>query len=173
MRYSLYHVSSDNSRGAGGLNAVTASAGLDDTDQTMAVSNVATLSTHSVNETRGQFTYSTLSALPTDPIGPAVTISGVATFGTLSGSPTGRRNQLYEIADNFSHQQGAHALRAGVDFLYNDCTITYPRSVRGSYSFSSLANFLSGTYNNSGFTQTFGNTRGFADQSECRLLCTG
>src|SRR5262249_45112290 len=34
-------------------------------------------------------------------------------------------------------------------------TITFPRSVRGSYSFSSLANFLAGTYNNSGFTQTF------------------
>ena len=158
VRYSLYDVRSDNSRGAGGLNAVTASAGLNDTDQTLAVSNVATLSTHTVNETRGQFTYSTLSALPTDPIGPTVSISGVATFGTLSGSPTGRRNKLYEIADNLSHQQGAHALRAGIDFLYNDCTITYPRSVRGSYNFSSLANFLAGTYNNSGFTQTFGNT---------------
>jgi hypothetical protein len=158
VRYSLYDVHSKNSRNAGALNAVTASAGLDDTDQTVAISNVATLSTHTVNETRGQFTYSSLSALPTDPIGPAVSISGVATFGTLSGSPTGRRNQLYEVADNFSHQEGAHALRAGIDFLYNDCTIVYPRSVRGSYSFSSLASFLAGTYNNAGFTQTFGNT---------------
>ena len=41
---------------------------------------------------------------------------------------------------------GAHALRAGVDFLYNDVTITYPRSNRGAYTFSSLANFLSGTW---------------------------
>jgi Carboxypeptidase regulatory-like domain/TonB dependent receptor len=158
VRYSLYDVHSNNSRGAGALNAVTASAGLDNTDQTVAVSNVATLSTHTVNETRGQFTYSTLNALPTDPIGPAVSISGVASFGTLSGSPTGRQNKLYELVDNLSHQEGAHALRAGVDFLYNDCTIMFPRSVRGAYSFSSLANFLSGTYNNSGFTQTFGNT---------------
>ena len=158
VRYSLYDVHSNNSRGAGALNAVTASAGLDNTDQTVAVSNVATLSAHTVNETRGQFTYSNLSALPTDPFGPAVSISGVATFGTLAGSPTGRRNKLYEVADNLSHQQGAHALRAGVDFLYNDCTITYPRSVRGAYSFSSLANFLAGTYNNAGFTQTFGNS---------------
>ena len=46
----------------------------------------------------------------------------------------------------------------GTDFLYNDDTITYPRSIRGSYSFSSLATFLSGTYNNSGFTQTFNNS---------------
>jgi hypothetical protein len=158
VRYSLYDVHSDNSRGAGALNAVTTSAGLDNTDQTVAVSNVATLSPRTVNETRGQFTYSSLRALPTDPIGPAVSIAGVASFGTLSGSPTGRLNSLYEIADSISHQEGAHAFRAGVDFLYNDSTIAFPRSIRGSYSFSSLANFLQGTYNNSGFTQTFGNS---------------
>ena len=35
--------------------------------------------------------------------------------------------------------------------------------MRGSYTFSSLANFLAGTYNNAGFTQTFGATRGVAD----------
>ena len=157
-RYSLYDVHSNNSRGAGSLSAVTASAGLDNTDQTIAVSNIATLSSRTVNETRGQFTYSNLHALPTDPIGPAVSISGVASFGTLSGSPTGRLNKLYEVVDSISHQTGAHALRAGVNFLYNDVTITFPRSIRGSYSFSSLANFLQGTYNNSGFTQTFGNT---------------
>jgi hypothetical protein len=79
----------------------------------------------------------------------------VASFGTLSGSPTARRNNLYEIADNLSYQLGVHAIRTGVDFLYNGDTITFPRSIRGSYSFSSLASFLAGTYNNSGFTQTF------------------
>jgi hypothetical protein len=156
LRYSLYHVTSTNSRGAGALNAASASAALDNTDQTIAASNVATLSSRTVNETRAQFTRSSLSAPPADPLGPAVSISGVASFGTLSGSPTARRNNLYEIADNFSHQAGAHALRAGADFLYNDTTILFPRSVHGSYAFSSLANFLSGVYNNSGFTQTFG-----------------
>jgi hypothetical protein len=158
VRYSLYDVQSTNSRGAGALNAVSASAGLDDTDQTIAVSNVTTLSAGVVNETRGQFTRSSLAALPTDPIGPAVSISGVASFGTLSGSPTARFNNLYEVADNLSRHSGAHALRVGADFLYNDTTIVYPRSNRGAYTFSSLANFLSGTYNNAGFTQTFGNS---------------
>lgn len=158
LRYSLYDVHSNASRGAGALNAVTASAGLDNTDQTVAIGNVATLSSRTVNETRGQFTRSSLAALPTDPIGPAVSISGVASFGTLSGSPTGRVNNLYEVADNLSYRAGAHALRVGTDFLYNDTTITFPRSIRGSYTFSSLANFLTGTYNNAGFTQTFGNS---------------
>ena len=140
-RYSLYHVTATNSRGAGGLSAPTASANLDDTDQTVAVSNIATLSPRLVNETRGQFTNSNLQAPPSDPIGPAVSISGVASFGTLSGSPTGRLNKLGEAADNLSYQAGAHAIRVGADFLYNDDVITFPRTYRGSYAFSSLATF--------------------------------
>ncbi len=157
-RYSQYHVTSDNSRGAGGLSAATASAGLDNIDRTIAVSNTASWSDRTLNETRAQVTYSDLKAPPSDPIGPAVSISGIASFGTLSGSPTQRTNTLYEIVDNVSHQAGAHALRGGVDLLYNDDTITYPRSIRGSYTFSSLATFLTGAYNNAGYTQTFGAT---------------
>jgi outer membrane receptor protein involved in Fe transport len=155
LRYSLYDVNSANSRGAGGLSAASASAGLHDTDQTITASNIATFSPRLVNESRAQFTRSNLSAPASDPTGPAVSIAGVASFGTLSVSPTARLNNLYELTDSISLQTGAHALRAGVDFLYNDDTITFPRSIRGSYSFSSLAAFLSGAYNNSGFTQTF------------------
>jgi hypothetical protein len=177
LRYSLYDVHSSNSRGAGGFSAASASAGLDNTDQTIAAGNILELSSRLVNETRAQFTRSNLSAPPSDPIGPAVTIQGVASFGTLSGSPTARRNNLFELADNLSWQHGAHAIRTGVDFLYNDDTITYPRSFRGSYAFSSLASFLTGTYNNQGFTQTFNNAvvsqtnpnAGFFAQDEWKL----
>jgi hypothetical protein len=154
-RYSLYDVHAVNSRGVGGLSAVSAAAGLSDLDQTVAVSNIYSISTSTVNETRAQFTHSNLLAPPNDALGPAVSIAGVASFGRLSGSPTGRLDRLFEFVDNVSHQKGAHALRTGVDFLYNDLTITFPQSIRGSYSFSSLANFLTGTY--STFTQTFGN----------------
>ncbi len=155
LRYSLYHVTSVNSRGAGGLSAPSASANLDDTDQTIAASNVLAISPRLVNESRAQFTNSNLAAPPSDPTGPAVNISGVASFGTLSGSPTARANRLYEAADNISWRHGSHAFRAGMDFIYNDDTITYPRANRGSYAFSSLANFESGAYNSLGFTQTF------------------
>lgn len=156
MRYSLYDVNSRNSRGAGALNAASASSGLDSRDQTVAASHVLTLSPRTVNELRGQFTLSDFAALPTDTVGPAVSIAGVASFGTLSGSPQGRLNKLYEVTDNLAHQAGGHALRAGINLLYNDTRITFPRSYRGSYAFSSLANFLNGVYNNAGFTQTFG-----------------
>jgi hypothetical protein len=155
-RYSLYEVDSQNSRGVGGLSAISAAAALHDLDQTIAVSNIFTLSPQTVNETRGQFTRSNLTALPNDATGPAVSISGVASFGTLSASPTGRLDKLYEIVDNLSHQAGNHSLRVGADFLFNDLSITFPMSNHGSYSFSSLNNFLNGTYNNSGYTQSFG-----------------
>ncbi len=155
VRYGLYRVTSENSRGAGALNAPSASAGLDNLDHALAFGNTWTLSSTTVNETRAQVAYGDLKAPPTDPIGPAVSIAGIASFGTSSGSPTRRTNTMYQLVDNLSHQAGAHALRAGVDFVFNDDTITYPRAARGSYAFSSLANFLAGTY--SGFTQTFGN----------------
>ena len=119
----------------------------DNVDQSLAVGNTWTLSSRTVNETRAQFAYGDLKAPPTDPIGPAVSIAGVASFGTLSGSPTRRVNRMYQIVDNLSHQAGAHALRAGVDFVFNDDTITYPRSIRGSYAFSSLAEFPDRHYN--------------------------
>lgn len=158
VRYSFYDVNAINSRGAGGLSASTASANLHDDDQSVAVSNIVTLAPNLINETRGQYWYSNLTAPPSDLIGPAVSISGIASFGTLSGSPTGRLNKLGEFVDDIAYQNGAHAIRVGFEYLYNDDTITFPRTFRGSYSFSSLANFLAGTYNSSGFTQTFANS---------------
>ena len=83
-RYSLYDVASDNSRGVGGLSAVSAAAGLDNRDQTISASNIYSISPQTVNETRGQVTHSKLDASPNDLIGPAVSISGVASFGRLS-----------------------------------------------------------------------------------------
>jgi outer membrane receptor protein involved in Fe transport len=156
IRYSLYDVAAENSRGAGGLNAPSASSSLDNLDQTIALSNTLTLSPRTVLETRAQFADSDLQAPATDQIGPAVSIAGIASFGTSSSSPTRRGNTLYQVVNNLSHQVGAHAVRAGVDFLYNDDQITFPRARRGSYTFSSLGTFLAGVYNTGGFTQTFG-----------------
>lgn len=158
VRYSLYDVYSENSRGAGGLSAPSASAGLDNRDQAIAFGNTLTIGSRTVNETRVQFTHGDLRALPTDPLGPAVSIAGVASFGTFPSSPQGRRNRMFQAVNTISQQRGGHALRAGLDVIYNDDRITFPRAVRGSYAFSSMANFLNGVYNNAGFTQTFGET---------------
>jgi hypothetical protein len=154
VRYALYDVSSDNARGVGALNAPSGSTGLDNIDQSIAIGNVWTLSPNTVNETRVQLSRGDLKAYSTDQIGPQVIISGVATFGTFSSSPTRRENSMVQVVNNLSHRAGNHALRGGVDFLYNDDTITFLRTFRGSYTFSSMASFLTGNY--SGYAQTFG-----------------
>jgi hypothetical protein len=156
FRFSLYDVAATNARGAGGLNAPTASANLDNLDQTIALSHSVTLSARTFLESRAQIAGGRLDAPPSDPVGPAVAIAGVASFGTSSGAPTHRHNTMSQVVSNLSHQAGAHAVRVGVDVLFNQDRIRYPRAARGSYSFSSLATFLTGVYNNAGFTQTFG-----------------
>jgi len=154
VRYALYDVKSDNARGVGTLNAPSGSTGLDNIDQSVAIGNVWTISSKTVNETRVQIAHGDLQAYSTDLVGPQVAISGVATFGTFSSSPTRRQNTLVQAVSSVSHRVGAHAMRAGMDFLYNDDTITFLRTFRGSYSFSNMTNFLAGNYN--GFSQTFG-----------------
>ena len=110
VRYSLYDAGSTHSRGAGGLTAPSASQGIDNLDQTIAISNALTLSPRTVLESRAQVAFSDLESLPTDLVGPSVTIAGVATFGRLSTSPTGRQNTMVQAVNNLSHQAGAHAL---------------------------------------------------------------
>jgi outer membrane receptor protein involved in Fe transport len=158
VRYGLYDVDSLNSRGAGGLSAPSASSALTNADQSLALTNSLVLSSTTFIETRAQFASSRLDAPPSDLIGPAVTIAGVAQFGTASSSPTGRVNRMAQVVNNVTVVAGTHSFRGGVDFLFNDDVITFPRSRHGSYTFSSLANFRAGTYNNAGFTQTFGAT---------------
>jgi hypothetical protein len=153
-RYSTYHITADNSRTVGGLNTVSRGSGLDDTDQTVEVSNITTINSRTLNEARVQFTRSRLSAAVNDAIGPAVTISGVANFGMATVSPLARNLELFEVIDNISTQRGAHSLKTGVDVLYNRVKIVFPGAIQGSYNFTSLNNFLAGNY--STFQQAFG-----------------
>ena len=160
VRYALYDVGSQNSRGAGGLNAPSASTGLDE---------------HRPDGLGQQHAGAVVADRARD-AGPvhAQRPCGAADRPDRPERGDCRRRDVrhqlvepdrprstscYQVVNNLSHQAGAHALRAGVDFLYNDDVVTYPRSARGSYSFSSLANFLTGVYNNAGFTQTFGVTQ--------------
>ena len=62
VRYSVYDFSALNSRTVGGLNSVSRGTNLNNRDQTIAVSSLATLSTRSINEARFQYTRSRLEA---------------------------------------------------------------------------------------------------------------
>jgi hypothetical protein len=153
-RYSLYDISAINSRTVGGLNAVSRGTNLDNRDHTVALSNVTTLSTRMINEARFQYTRSRLEAPVNDEVGPAVNISGVASFGTATFSPLARNIDLYEIVDNFSTQRGSHSIKTGADFLYNRADILFPGAFQGVYTFTTLANFVAGAYGS--FQQAFG-----------------
>jgi hypothetical protein len=153
-RYSLYHITADNSRTVGGLNAVSRGSGLNDTDQTAEVSNVTTISSRTLNEARFQFTHSRLDAPINDSIGPAISISGVANIGTATSSPLGRDINLFEAIDNLAMQRGSHAPKIGIDLLFNRVNIVFPGALQGVYNFTSLNNFLAGNY--STFQQAFG-----------------
>ncbi len=153
-RYSFYDIESLNARGVGGLNAASRGTALDNRDQTIALGEVATLSTRLANEARFQFTRSRLGAPPNDLIGPAISIAGVANLGTSTNSPTGRDIDLYEVADNLSLERSTHALKFGADFLYNRVNITFPGALQGAYTFASLTALQQGTYVT--FQQAFG-----------------
>lgn len=153
-RYSLYHITADNSRSVGGLNTVSRGSGLDDTDQTIEVSNITTINSRTLNEARFQFTHSRLEAPVNDPTGPAITVSGIGNFGTATVSPLARNIDLFEAIDNVSTQSGAHSLKVGMDILYNRVNIVFPGAIQGVYNFTSLNNFLAGNY--STFQQAFG-----------------
>jgi hypothetical protein len=153
-RYSLYQIDSINSRGVGGLNALSRGTALGDRDQTLTASLLSTLSAKTVSELRLQFTRSRLSAPVNDPEGPAINISGVASFGTSSASPTARDADTFEIAESLTRERGAHSLKAGADFLFDRVLVEFPGATRGVYTFSSLQNFLAGRYVT--FQQAFG-----------------
>lgn len=167
-RYSLYQIDSINSRNVGGLNAVSRGTALTDRDQTLNASVVTTISSRTINESRFQYTHSRLGAPVNDAVGPAVNISGVANFGVATVSPTERSLDTIEIVDTATSQRGAHSFKAGVNYLLNRVNITFPGAVQGAYSFSSLANFLSGRY--STFQQAFGATSQFQSNHNLGLF---
>jgi Carboxypeptidase regulatory-like domain len=178
-RYSFYDIESFNARGVGGLNAASRGSALENRDQTIAVSEVATLSSRVANEARFQFTRGRLAAPANDLVGPAINISGVANLGTSTSSPTGRDIDLYEMVDNVTVERGAHSLKFGADFLYNRVNITFPGATQGVYTFSpsgsganqvsTLTNFRNGRY--SVFQQAFGEPSQL--QSKLRRLRAG
>lgn len=154
-RYSFYDIASPNSRSVGGLSDISRATRLDNQDQSIAITEVATLSPRTVNEARFQFMRSRLSAPGNDLVGPAVNIAGIANFGASTTSPVGRDNNLYELSDSLSILRGAHSIRIGADFLWNRLNIYFPGSqIAAVYTFSNLASFQTGRYQT--FQQAFG-----------------
>jgi hypothetical protein len=167
-RYNLYDLDSLNARNVGGLNAVSRGTALSDRDQTLTASVVSALSARSLNEARVQYTRSRLAAPVNDEAGPAVNISGVASLGTATFSPTARALDTFEALDNVSAQRGPHSLKFGADFLLNRARIVFPGALQGVYTFSSLQNFQAGRY--ATFQQAFGEASQFQSNPNVGLF---
>lgn len=154
LRYSLYDVSSQNARNVGALSDVSRGMALEDRDNMAAASYLSTLSSGILNETRAQWTRSRLGAPVNDVIGPGINISGVASFGTATSSPTARDLDVLEAIDTITLQRGDHLVKVGVDALYNRVDIAFPGALQGVYTFTSLPNFRRGAYTT--YQQAFG-----------------
>lgn len=160
LRYSLYDVGSTNARGVGGLSAISRGTNLDNRDQTLAANDLFTISPRTINEARVQYTNSRLDAPVLDPVGPAISIAGVANLGTSTASPTARVGDTVEAAETVSRVAGRHSWKVGGDYLLNRETILFPGALQGAYSFSSMSAFEANRYDVS-FQQAFGRASQF------------
>jgi outer membrane receptor for ferrienterochelin and colicin len=167
-RYSFYDINSINSRNVGGLNAASRGTALNNRDQAIALGEVAALSSLTVNEFRFQYSRSRLSAPINDATGPAVNISGVASFGPTTFSPIERDLDTYEFVETLTTQRSAHSLKMGVHYLLNRLNIDFPGPLQGVYTFSSLANFQSNRY--ATFQQAIGATSQFQSNPNVGLF---
>lgn len=152
--YNFYNIDAINARTVGGLNSVSRGTNLKNTDHTINTQNITAFGSQTLNEFRFQFRSSRLGAPAIDQSGPAVNISGVASFGTATNSPMRRNIDLYQFSDSVSTLIKSHSVKGGVEFIDNDLDIGFPGALQGVYSFTSLNNFLAGTY--SQFQQAFG-----------------
>ena len=152
--YNFYDINAVNARTVGGLNAVSRGTNLDNKDHTVNMQDIAILGPSTLNELRFQYRNSRLSAPAIDQVGPAVNISGIASFGTATSSPTERDIDLYQLNDSLSTSFKNHSVKFGAEFLYNDLNIEFPGALQGVYTFNNLAAFQAGNY--SQFQQAFG-----------------
>lgn len=154
VTYNFYDINAINARTVGGLNSVSRGTNLDNQDQTINANVVTTIVSGSLNEFRAQYRRSRLAAPVNDETGPAVNISGVASFGTATSSPLARNIDLFQFSNAFSQTRGQHSFKLGAEFLYNRADILFPGAFQGVYLFTNLNNFLNGNY--SQFQQAFG-----------------
>jgi hypothetical protein len=89
---------------------------------------------------------------------PAVNISSIANFGSISLNNTINTFPV-EAIYNSSVFLGKHSVKFGADYMNAEYDYTLYSSLRATYTFSSVANYLKGAY--SQFTQGFGDPANF------------
>lgn len=77
---------------------------------------------------------------------PAVSLSGISSFGSPTWSTTDEHENVYQILDNVTKVLGNHTIKAGVSFQNIRFSTLQPQQSRGSYNYNgnSTANLTSG-----------------------------
>jgi hypothetical protein len=81
--------------------------------------------------------------------------SGFLSFGLSTSYPQGRKLNNFQFLDNYVQLSGRHTIKAGAEVRYQKTTSFFLPNVNGSFSFSSMANFIN---NSATYTGAAGNT---------------
>ncbi len=114
------------------------------------------VSSRIVNDARIAYGRSSALFTPQNATTPRFAVTGLVGFGTVQFFPQGRTFDVYQGNDVLSLQLGRHNLKAGFDLRFIQDNSLDDTNLRGTYTFTSTANFLAGNVGR--YTQTFGNT---------------
>jgi Carboxypeptidase regulatory-like domain len=78
---------------------------------------------------------------------PTIGVTSLFNIGLPSTFPQDRTEQVYQFTDNVSYLRGKHAFKFGADVRYVDLSSLVPFDFRGTYTYSTLANFITNTPN--------------------------
>ncbi|MBI2821374.1 MAG: TonB-dependent receptor [Acidobacteria bacterium] len=102
----------------GALKGVSNGVSFDTQDIAFVVSDTHIFNPRRLNEFKFQFSRRENKVLTNDPIGPQITLAGIADFGREFFNPTRYTSKLFEFVDNVTLVAGNHTLKTGVDYNY-------------------------------------------------------
>ena len=155
FRYIFPQDRQTNTNSVGGSTDVSGGGGQKTRDQSFVGAWTHIFSPTLLSETRFQFAPRNLLQTANDPVGPAVSISGVASFGRNTSYPVLLDETHYEIDQSVSKQSGRHSFKFGGTANFIRAHTSYPSTFGGQFSFASLADFVAGRAQS--FSQGFGN----------------
>ena len=126
----------------GGLNALSAASDFHDRAHIGGFQLLTTFSPTALNELRASEPYRNEHHVD-DPLtgpGPAITITGIATFNGTTSAESRFAEKIPSVNDNFTKISGTHTIKTGFGFQQNNDNQL--SAVYSQYTFSSIANYL-------------------------------
>ncbi|MBI4455177.1 MAG: TonB-dependent receptor [Acidobacteria bacterium] len=102
----------------GALKGVSNGVSFHTNDYALVVSDTHIIDPRRLNEFKFEYARRNNRVLTNDPVGPQITLAGVADFGREFFNPTRYISNLFEFIDNFTFITGPHALKFGADYNY-------------------------------------------------------